>query len=150
MILDEPFSGLDPVNIELFKRTVLRLKKEGTTILFSSHRMEDVEELCDKIVMLKKGVVIENDTVTGLIQKYSRDNEKEIETDRDISKMVEKNNLSLVKRENMKFTVVFDNKIDLQNLYSDILKEGIKLKEVHSNKVSMQSIFIKELSDNEK
>jgi ABC-2 type transport system ATP-binding protein len=150
VILDEPFSGLDPVNIELFKRTVLRLKKEGTTILFSSHRMEDVEELCDKIVMLKKGVVIENDTVTGLIQKYSRDNEKEIETDRDISKMVEKNNLSLVKRENMKFTVVFDNKIDLQNLYSDILKEGIELKEVHSNKVSMQSIFIKELSDNEK
>ena len=46
VILDEPFSGLDPVNIELFKSTVLDLKKSGATILFSSHRMEDVEEMC--------------------------------------------------------------------------------------------------------
>ena len=66
VILDEPFSGLDPVNIELFKTTVKNLKKEGATILFSSHRMEDVEEMCDRIVMVKKGEIIENNTVEGL------------------------------------------------------------------------------------
>lgn len=65
VILDEPFSGLDPVNIELFKSTVLDLKKSGATILFSSHRMEDVEEMCDRIVMLNKGNVVENNTIQG-------------------------------------------------------------------------------------
>ena len=73
VILDEPFSGLDPVNIELFKSTVLDLKKSGATILFSSHRMEDVEEMCDRIVMLNKGNVVENNTVQALINKYSRE-----------------------------------------------------------------------------
>lgn len=149
VILDEPFSGLDPVNIELFKRTVLKLKEEGATILFSSHRMEDVEELCDRIVMLKKGRIVENDTVAGLIQKYSKENEIEIETNKDIGPMLQKYDMSCLSQEGMKFTVEFKNKKELQNLYCDILNQGIELKEIHSRKVSMQSIFIKELADNE-
>lgn len=149
VILDEPFSGLDPVNIELFKRTVLKLKEEGATILFSSHRMEDVEELCDRIVMLKKGRIVENDTVAGLIQKYSKENEIEIETNKDIGPMLQKYDMSCLSQEGMKFTVEFKNKKELQNLYYDILNQGIELKEIHSRKVSMQSIFIKELADNE-
>lgn len=149
VILDEPFSGLDPVNIELFKRTVLKLKEEGATILFSSHRMEDVEELCDRIVMLKKGRIVENDTVTGLIQKYSKENEIEIETNKDIGPMIRKYDMSCLAQDGMKFTVEFKNKGELQSLYSDILNQGIELKEVHSRKVSMQSIFIKELANNE-
>lgn len=147
VILDEPFSGLDPVNIELFKRTVLKLKEEGATILFSSHRMEDVEELCDRIVMLKKGRIVENDTVTGLIQKYSKENE--IETNKDIGPMIRKYDMSCLAQYGMRFTVEFKNKEELQSLYSDILNQGIELKEIHSRKVSMQSIFIKELADNE-
>lgn len=85
VILDEPFSGLDPVNIELFKNTVLNLKKQGTTILFSSHRMEDVEEMCDRIVMLNKGNVVENNTVQGLIDKYSREDVMNVVTNADIT-----------------------------------------------------------------
>ncbi|NJP37797.1 ABC transporter ATP-binding protein [Alkalicoccus luteus] len=58
LILDEPFSGLDPVNSDMLKRAVLDLQKQGTTILFSSHQMHNVEELCDELMMLKKGNVI--------------------------------------------------------------------------------------------
>ncbi len=94
VILDEPFSGLDPVNIELFKNTVLNLKKEGTTILFSSHRMEDVEEMCDRIVMLNKGNVVENNTVKGLIDKYSREDEMNIVTNADITELIAKNDMN--------------------------------------------------------
>ncbi len=54
-ILDEPFAGLDPVNQELFKSVVLELKEDGMTILLSSHRMNMVEELCDKIFMVHEG-----------------------------------------------------------------------------------------------
>ena len=55
LILDEPFSGLDPVNVELFKSVILKLKQEGTSIIFSSHRMEHVELFCEKLVVLVKG-----------------------------------------------------------------------------------------------
>lgn len=149
VILDEPFSGLDPVNIELFKKTVLGLKEHGTTILFSSHRMEDVEELCDKIVMLKKGKVVENDTVFGLIQKYSKDDEVEIEAGRDISEMIKKHDMTLLEQEGMRFIVRFDDRGNLQHLYRDMIDREIELKEIHSRRISMQSIFIKELADNE-
>lgn len=55
LILDEPFSGLDPVNVELLKSAVLGLKEYGTTIVFSSHRMEHVEEMCEHLCILQKG-----------------------------------------------------------------------------------------------
>lgn len=55
LILDEPFSGLDPVNVEMLKEAVIDLRNEGTTIVFSSHRMEHVEELCENLCILQKG-----------------------------------------------------------------------------------------------
>ena len=55
LILDEPFSGLDPVNSNLIKDEIFKLAKNGTTIIFSTHRMEQVEEICDKIVLVNKG-----------------------------------------------------------------------------------------------
>ena len=58
LILDEPFSGLDPVNVELLKSAVNDLNKEGTTIIYSSHRMEHVEELCDDVCILNKGELV--------------------------------------------------------------------------------------------
>ncbi len=63
LILDEPFSGLDPVNAEILKSIVFEMKARGTAIIFSSHRMENVEELCDSLIMLKKGkTVLRGDT----------------------------------------------------------------------------------------
>lgn len=55
LILDEPFSRLDPINIELFKNVILELKEKGTSIIFSSHRMDHVELFCEKLVILVKG-----------------------------------------------------------------------------------------------
>lgn len=55
LILDEPFSGLDPVNSNLIKDEIFKLSQRGTTIIFSTHRMEQVEEICDKIVLINKG-----------------------------------------------------------------------------------------------
>ena len=149
VILDEPFSGLDPVNIELFKSTVLDLKKSGATILFSSHRMEDVEEMCDRIVMLNKGNVVENNTVQGLINKYSREDVMNIVTSADITELIAESGLKLESRENMSFDVQFNDRNKLQHLYARILESGIELQRIRSRKTSLQEIFIKELADNE-
>lgn len=55
MILDEPFANLDPVNTELLKNTILELKAEGKSIILSTHRMNEIEELCDRVFMINKG-----------------------------------------------------------------------------------------------
>ncbi|MDV5105716.1 ABC transporter ATP-binding protein [Clostridium perfringens] len=69
IILDEPFSGLDPVNVELFKTVIRELLAKGKTLIFSSHRMVDVEEFCDDIIMLKKGETI----LQGNLDKIKED-----------------------------------------------------------------------------
>ncbi|MBO8156169.1 MAG: ABC transporter ATP-binding protein [Bacillaceae bacterium] len=69
LILDEPFSGLDPVNVEMLKDAVLEIKEQGTTIVFSSHRMEHVEELCEHLCILHQGKPV----VHGALKQIKRD-----------------------------------------------------------------------------
>lgn len=65
LILDEPFSGLDPINIELFKDVILELSKKGSMIIFSSHRMDHVEFFCRKLVILSHG----RDVISGYLKE---------------------------------------------------------------------------------
>jgi len=70
IILDEPFSGLDPVNANLIKDEIYRLSQKGSTIVFSTHRMEQVEEICDHIVLINKGTKILDGTVRQVKQDF--------------------------------------------------------------------------------
>jgi ABC-2 type transport system ATP-binding protein len=70
IILDEPFSGLDPVNANLIKDEIFRLAKEGRTIIFSTHRMEQVEEICDHIILVNKGRKILDGSVRDIRQQF--------------------------------------------------------------------------------
>ena len=73
IILDEPFSGLDPVNANLIKDEIFRLAKQGSTIIFSTHRMEQVEEICDHIVLMNRGSKILDGTVKQIKHDYKED-----------------------------------------------------------------------------
>ena len=70
IILDEPFSGLDPVNANLIKDEIYRLSQNGATIIFSTHRMEQVEEICDQIILVNKGKKILDGTVQEVKQHF--------------------------------------------------------------------------------
>lgn len=70
VILDEPFSGLDPVNSNLIKEEIYRLAQNGTTVIFSTHRMEQVEEICNNIVLVNKGKKILDGTVQTVKQEF--------------------------------------------------------------------------------
>jgi ABC-2 type transport system ATP-binding protein len=72
IILDEPFSGLDPVNANLIKEEIYNLAKRGCTVIFSTHRMEQVEEICDQIILVNKGQKILDGTVHGVKQAYKK------------------------------------------------------------------------------
>ena len=74
MILDEPFSGFDPVNAELIRKEILRLKDEGATIILSTHNMESVEELCDNLALINKSHLVITGGVNEIRHKYGNNN----------------------------------------------------------------------------
>lgn len=79
IILDEPFSGLDPVNAELLKEAIIELKNKGACVIFSSHNMENVEKICDHLIMLKNGKMVLDGKVSEIRNSFER-TKLEIET----------------------------------------------------------------------
>jgi len=74
LILDEPFSGLDPINVELFKEIIMEFKKKGSIIIFSSHRMEHVELFCEKLLILLNGKDVLSGNLKDIKKKYRKKN----------------------------------------------------------------------------
>ena len=74
MILDEPFSGFDPVNAELIRKEILELKEQGATVILSTHNMESVEELCDNIALINKSHLVITGGVNEIRHKYGNNN----------------------------------------------------------------------------
>jgi len=95
LIFDEPFSGFDPINVELIKKQILWLKEQGTTIIFSTHNMASVEEICERIVLINKGKNILEGDIDEIKDQFS-ENIFEIKFD----------NLSDTFKESDKFTVL--------------------------------------------
>ncbi|WP_100330519.1 ABC transporter ATP-binding protein [Bacillus xiapuensis] len=84
LILDEPFSGLDPINVELLKQAVLDLKERGTTIVFSSHRMEHVEELCEHLCIMHRGQPVVHGNLREIKRSFGKKNVS-VQADFDVS-----------------------------------------------------------------
>ena len=84
LILDEPFSGLDPINAKLIEDEIYAFKQQGKTIIFSTHRMEQVEDICDEIVLINKGHKILEGKVAELKQRF-KENKYSILYDGEIS-----------------------------------------------------------------
>lgn len=102
IILDEPFSGFDPINSEIIKQEVLRLKEQGTTIILSTHRMESVEELCDDIALINAGQCVLYGQVTQIKEKYKKDIYKieyrgTLKTPEGFNVLENDNNIALIK-----------------------------------------------------
>ncbi len=74
LILDEPFSGLDPINVEMFTSTIRDLQKKGCSIIFSSHQMEHIELFCEKLIILVKGKVVIEGYLNDIKKEYRKKN----------------------------------------------------------------------------
>lgn len=72
LILDEPFSGLDPLNAQIIEEVIKDMKKQGTSIIFSTHRMEQVEEMCDRIALINNGEVILEDAISNVRRNFRK------------------------------------------------------------------------------
>lgn len=74
LILDEPFTGLDPINVEMFKKAIYELQKKGCSIIFSSHQMEHIEMFCEKLIILVKGKVVLEGYLKDIKKEYRKKN----------------------------------------------------------------------------
>lgn len=120
LILDEPFSGLDPVNANVLKDEIFRLAQEGTTIIFSTHRMEQVEEICDQIILVNQGKKILDGSVKQIKQDF-KENVFSITLDK--ADVVLPSSMEVLKQEGNR--IIFHLKADQSS--NDILKHFIQM-----------------------
>ena len=145
LILDEPFSGLDPVNVELFKSVILKLKQEGTSIIFSSHRMEHVELFCEKLVVLVKGKSVLSGYLKDIKNDYRQKNVHVI-GNIDISKIEKLDYVKEIETINDEYII----KIADNNYTNELFKEISKYKNITKfivEEPSLNEIFISKVGE---
>lgn len=121
LILDEPFSGLDPINVEMFKKVILRLKKEKTIIIFSSHMMEHIEYFCDSLVILVKGTSVLEGKLTKIKKDYRRKNIKVI-ADLDEKEVSSLKGVISVEKNKDEYTIKIEDESYVNSVFKKISK----------------------------
>ena len=149
IILDEPFSGFDPVNANLIKKNLLRLKDEGKTIIFSTHRMESVDELCDNLAMINKSKTILSGKINDIKSAYKSD----IYKIRHLNRIDDKtNNFSVIDSE-IAYDNIYESEIKLTKKMSSndllrlLLSNSIEILEFKPKTPNMNDIFIMKVEE---
>lgn len=132
MILDEPFSGFDPVNAEMIRKEILRLKEEGATIILSTHNMESVEELCDDIALINKSRLVITGGVDEIRRKYGNNNVELVYTD-----------------EQGRHSEVLPRETDGASTLRTYLEKGVQINSYKELMPRMNDIFIKLVTEGE-
>ena len=146
LILDEPFSGLDPLNVELFKKIILELKKKGTSIIFSSHRMEHVELFCEELVVLVKGKSVLQGKLSDIKKKYKKKNLFVI-GDIDIDEITKLEGVEKIDKINNEYIISISDESYIKPLFKKISKYDNILK-FSVEDPSLNEIFISIVGDN--
>lgn len=145
LILDEPFSGLDPYNANLLMGIIKEINAEGTTIIFSSHNMENVEYLCDRLIMLKNGKIVLNGSPQEIRNSYEKDLIR-VRTDRDLSEILPAYDL---KKDGNLWTIRLEEEKEGREVF-DKLVENLGYIEMFSQEPpSLNEIFARKVEDNE-
>ncbi len=143
LILDEPFSGLDPINTNLIKDEIYELNRKGTSIIFSTHRMEQVEEICEHIVLINKGKNVLQGTVADVKNQF-KDNLFKIEYTGilpenvlNMAKVIEKTDKSII--------IKVDAETDSNQLLQRLLQQEVFIHSFNEILPSLNEIFIKKV-----
>lgn len=140
IILDEPFSGLDPINSNLIKDEIINLKNHGSSILFSTHRMEQVEEMCEEIVLINKGKIILDGKVLDIRERF-KENKFEIITSEKISdSIIQKYNL--VEFAPLNYSFQIQDLSIIKSRTRELLQEDISLRSFKELLPTFNQLFI--------
>ena len=140
IILDEPFSGLDPVNADLIKNEIFELAKKGHTIIFSTHRMEQVEEICDHIILINAGKKLLDGSVKDVKTQY-KENLWELSYDNELPQLDE-NLFRIIKSENGKAVLQLQSQVTTNQVLRYLIDNNISILGFNELLPSLNDIFI--------
>lgn len=141
IILDEPFSGLDPVNTELLKDIILELKDKGKLIILSTHMMDIAERICDQIALVHKSKLILNSDIGSLRSQYTQ-SKVSIDVDGDSDFIASLPYVNAVEQLGSKFKVELKSEQDNPVLLKEILDRNLIIHSFDTHKMSLHDIFV--------
>ena len=146
LVLDEPFSGLDPVNTELLKNIIINLVKEGKYIIMSAHQMSTIEEFCSDILILNKGKTVIKGNLKEIKDTYPA-NRVQIETNENIEKDIKKLGLEIENVKNYSYTIKISDEQKAHELLKELVLKGITIDKFEIMKPTLNDIFIEKVGE---
>ena len=146
LVLDEPFSGLDPVNTELLKNIIINLVKEGKYIIMSAHQMSTIEEFCSDILILNKGKTVLKGNLKEIKDTYPA-NRVQIETNENIEADIKKLGFEIENMKNYSYTIKISNQQKAHELLKELVLKGITVNKFEIMKPTLNDIFIEKVGE---
>ena len=143
LIFDEPFSGFDPINAAIIRKEILELREKGTTIIFSTHRMESVEEICDHIALINKAQTILEGPIEEIKKQFANNSYEVITTDKVLS---ENDYFSIISQKESNYSLLLKEGKTQQEALQSIIQQT-EIISFRKEIPSMEEIFIKAINN---
>lgn len=147
VVLDEPFSGLDPVNTEVLKNAIIDLVKKGKYIIMSAHEMHTIQEFCSDIVILNKGKTVLKGNLKDIRNSYDA-NRVEIETSESIKSIIKELKLKVENEHDNNYTILIDSEDEGHKLLKEVIKAKVEVTRFEIMRPTLNDIFIEKVGDN--
>jgi ABC-2 type transport system ATP-binding protein len=143
LIFDEPFSGFDPINAAIIRQEILELSKKGTTIIFSTHRMESVEEICDHIALINKSQTILEGPIEEIKKQFTNNTYEVITANKELK---ENDCFTIINKKENTFQILLKEGKTQKDILQSIIKD-VEIISFKKETPSMEEIFIKAVSN---
>ena len=144
IVLDEPFSGLDPVNTEILKNVIIDLVKQGKYIIMSSHQMASIEEFCTDILILNKGKTVLKGNLKEIKEGYKA-NRLELITDKNVDEYIKEFNMDIEFSKNNEYSIKIDLEEKAHELLQKLVDNKIQISKFEIKKPTLNDIFIEKV-----
>lgn len=146
IVLDEPFSGLDPVNSNIIREVIMDLVEKGKYIIMSSHQMSSVEEFCEDIVILNKGKTVLKGNLNEIKESYPV-SKVEIDTKEDITKFIKDESLKITKHAGKKYIIQFKEEKQAYEILKILTQNNIKIEKYELIRPTLHEIFVEKVGE---
>ena len=146
IVLDEPFSGLDPVNTEILKNVILEQVKEGKYIIMSSHQMASIEEFCEDILILKRGKTVLQGNLKSIKDTYPV-NRLELSVNENIDNYIKDMGFIIENENNNYYTITIEDEEKPRELLNKLISNGIAVNKFEIKKPTLNDIFIEKVGE---
>lgn len=146
VVLDEPFSGLDPVNTEILKNIIIDLIKNGKYVIMSAHQMATIEEFCSDILILNKGKTVLQGNLKEIKETYPA-NRVEIDTKQDIKNYIKDFELEIETETNNNYIIKISDEEKAHKLLNKLILDGVNVDKFEIKKPTLNDIFIEKVGE---